>query len=97
MNEYKKSELTCYAKQCAKASDTLMTGVCYADDLSRTEICREILDNGNEELLLEVSKRFAKYVNDQDVFDCGNKAVQDFRDLIKAIVECCEEHGFFEE
>lgn len=43
MIKHKKSELTCYAKQCAKASDTLMTGVCYADDLSRTEICREII------------------------------------------------------
>lgn len=97
MIEHKKSELTYYAKQCAKASDTLVTGSCYADELSRNEICDEILVDGNEELLFEISKRFAKYVNDQTLFHYENKGFQDFHALLRAIVDCCEENNLFAE
>lgn len=95
MSVYKKSELTQYAKRCARASDTLMTGVCYADELSRSEICKEILDKDNEELLLEISKRFAKYANDQNVFHYENQGFQDFHELINAIINCCDENNLF--
>lgn len=94
---YKKSELTQYAKQCAKMSDKFMNDYLCSEELSRNEICREIVHDGNEELLLEISKRFAKYADCHDlwVYDCAS--VEDFYELIKKIINCCEENDLFAE
>lgn len=95
VRKYKKSELTQYAKQCAEMSDEFMNDCLCAAELSSNEICREIVHVGNEELLLEISKKFAKYAGCHDlwVYDCAS--VEDFYELIKKIINCCEENGLF--
>lgn len=98
VRKYKKSELTQYAKQCAKMSDNFMDHCLCAEELSRNEICREIVHAGNEELLLEISKRFAKYADCHGpwVNECASVAdFYTFYELIKKIINCCEENGLF--
>lgn len=91
--KYKKSELTRFAKTCAYGANQMLNGVCVAGEV-RGSICRDILSN-DEELLLEVSKRFAKYAKDQIVFDVENGEVQEFQNLIEKIIECCEDNNWF--
>lgn len=91
--KYKKSELTRFAKTCAYGANQMLNGVCVAGEV-RGSICKDILDN-DEELLLEVSKRFAKYTKDQIGFDVENGEVQDFQNLIEKIIECCEDNDWF--
>lgn len=95
MTEYKKSELTAFAKQCSIASNQLSNGICFASELVKENIGRQILRGNNEEILLEVSKRFAKYAKEQDAFDVETGEVQDFQKLIVKIIECCDENDWF--
>ena len=91
--KYKKSELTRFAKDCAWGANQMLNGVCMAGEI-KGNICRGILDD-DEELLLEVSKRFAKHAKDTMGFDVENGEVQDFQHLIEKIIECCEENDWF--
>lgn len=91
--KYKKSELTRFAKTCAYGANQMLNGVCVAGEV-RGSICKDILCN-DEELLLEVSKRFAKYAKDQIGFDVENGEVQDFQNLIEKIIKCCEDNDWF--
>lgn len=91
--EYKKSELTRFAKNCAWGAHQMLNGICMAEEI-KGYISRDIL-NDDEELLLEVSKRFAKHAKDTMSFDVENGTVQDFQNLIEKIIECCEENDWF--
>lgn len=93
VKKYKKSELTRFAKDCAYGANQMLNGVCMAGEI-KGNISRDILNN-DEELLLEVSKRFAKYVKDQMGFDVETGEVQDFQRLIDKLVECCEDNDWF--
>lgn len=98
---YSKSELTYFAKQCEKGEYYMLTGCCFADEITHTEIGRmlssESFADDQEELLLEVSKRYAKRCREQSSFNVENAEVQDFQSIIAKIVNCCEEHNWFEE
>ena len=91
--KYKKSELTRFAKDCAWGVNQMLNGVCMAEEI-KGNISRDIL-NDDEELLLEVSKRFAKHAKDTMGFDVENGTVQDFQNLIEKIIGCCEENDWF--
>lgn len=92
---YKKSELTRFAKICADGAHCMLNGVCLAEE-AKGEIQRSIL-NGNDELLLEVAKRFAKVAKDEMAFNVESGEVQDFQNLIERIIECCDENDWFME
>ncbi len=93
--EYKRSKLTQFTKECAYGANQMLNGICIAEELSKSDIGQDIINNDNEELLLEVSKRFAKYTKDQMAFDVENGEVQHFQDIIEKIIECCEENNWF--
>lgn len=95
MAKYKKSELTAFAKNCAWGAHQMLNGVCMAEEVVKTQIGRSI--SHDEELLLEVSKRFAKHCKDTMAFDVENGTVQDFQDIIEAIIYCCEENNWFDD
>lgn len=90
--KYKKSGLTQFAKDCANGANHMLLGVCMAGEI-KGNIYRNI--DRDEELLLEVSKRFAKYAKDTVGFDVETGEVQDFQRLIDKIIECCEENDWF--
>ena len=92
--EYKKSELTKFAKTCSYGASQMLNGVCVAEGISKSNIGQDLI-NDDAELLLEVSKRFAKYANDQMSFDVQNGDVQDFQTIIEKIVTCCEDNDWF--
>lgn len=91
--KHKKSELTKFAKDCAYGTNQMINGICMAGEI-KGDISREIL-NYDEELLLEVSKRFAKYTKDAMRFDVETGELQDFQRLIDKIIDCCEENDWF--
>lgn len=94
--EYKKSELTQFAKQCAWAVNQMSNGVCTAGEIAHSDIGREINNFNDNDLLLEISKRYAKYAKDYACFDVDNGETQDFQSIANKIVNCCEDHDWFE-
>ncbi len=63
-----KKSLTKFAKDCAWESRALINGLCMSEELVHSELDRKIA-NGfvevNEDLILEIVKIFAKYINDE--------------------------------
>ena len=94
--KYKKSELTKFAKGCAYGANQMLNGVCVAEEISKSNIGRDLINNDETELLLEISKRYAKYAKDQMGFYVDNGEVENFQNIIEKIVECCEENNWFE-
>lgn len=92
---YKKSDITAFAKICAKGQDTFSLANCYAQEIVHSEMGRELVHIGNEELLFEVAKRYAKYAQSESSFDVETGETQEFQDLIDKIVEICEENDWF--
>ncbi len=92
---YKKSELTQFVKECAYGANQMLNGICIAEEISESDIGRDIINSENEELLLEVSKRFAKYAKDQMAFDVENREIQNFQGIIEKIIEYCEDNNWF--
>ena len=90
---YKKSDLTRFAKDCAYGANSILNGICMAGEIKGD--IKNALFNDDEELLLEVSKRFAQYAKDTVGFDVETGEVQDFQCLIDKIVQCCEENDWF--
>ena len=91
--KYKKTEITRFAKDCAWGAHQMLNGCCMAGEI-KGSICRDVLNDDND-LLFEVSKRFAKHAKDTMGFDVENSEVQDFQNLIEKIIECCEENNWF--
>lgn len=94
--KYKKSELTAFSKNCAYGADQLLNGFLVATDIAYSQIGTNIKQNNDPYLLLEVSKRYVKYVKNEIGFDMDNGEVQDFQNIIEAIVTCCEENNWFQ-
>ena len=78
MIKYKKSVLTQFAKHCAYGANQILNGSCVAEEISKSDIGRTLANTDDEDLLLEISKRFAKYAKDQMGFDVDNGEVQNF-------------------
>lgn len=97
MMKYKRSELTQFAKNCAYGANQILNGVCMAEFITTSNIGKSLANIEDKELLLEISKRFAKYAKDQMSFNVENGEVQNFQNIISKIVDCCEEHDWFEE
>ena len=93
--EYKKSELTRFAKDCAWTHEKAVNLVCMSEYISKTKIAKE-LENDNKEILLEVSKRFAKYTKENLEIDLANGEVQTAMNILNDIISCCEENNWFE-
>lgn len=93
--KYKKSELTVFAKNCAYGANQMLNGVCMASEITHSEIGNYFRNNNDGELLLEISKRFSRYAKDEMGFDVDNGEVQDFQNIIKSIIDCCEENNWF--
>ena len=93
--KYKKSILTSFAKDAAFGANLMLNSICIAENISKSDIGRSLKNEDDSELLLEVSKRFAKYAKVESEFDADIGEVQDFQQIIDNIIECCEEHNWF--
>lgn len=91
----KKSDLTQFAKDCVYAHDKAVKLECISEDIMRTYIGKELI-NDNQDILMEVSKRFAKYTKESMNIDLDNGEVQNVQNILNAIVDCCEENNWFE-
>lgn len=91
----KKSELTAFAKNCAYAHEKAVKLMCISEELVRLDIGKELI-NDDQNILLEVSKRFAKYARENINIDLDNGEVQNLQNILNAIIDCCEENNWFE-
>lgn len=66
-----------------------------SEDIMRTQIGKELI-NDNQNVLLEVSKRFAKYAKETINTDLDNGEVQNLQNILNAVINCCEENNWFE-
>lgn len=92
---YKKSEITQFAKECVYAQNQFLNSMCIAENLKRTDIAKEFRNGIDDELLIEIAKRYAKYAKFECTIDLDNSDIQDSQNIINTIVECCEEHKWF--
>ena len=65
-----------------------------SEDIMRTQIGKELI-NDNQNVLLEVSKRFAKYAKETINIDLDNGEVQNLQNILNAVINCCEENNWF--
>lgn len=93
--DYKASQLTRFAKDCAWGLSTMLNGIFMAEEIAHSSICRDLKNETDEDLLIEISKRFAKYTKNVMSFDADVGEVQDFQSIICQIVDCCEENDWF--
>ena len=91
----KKSDLTRFAKDCVYAHDKAVKLECISENIIRTYIGKELV-NDNQDILLEVSKRFAKYTRESMNIDLDNGEIQNVQNILNTIIDCCEENNWFE-
>ena len=94
--EFKRSQFTQFAKDCSYGLSRMIDAICMAEEISHSEIGNTFKHGMDEKMLIEISKRFAKYTNDKDIFDAEICEVQDFRNIICQIIDCCEENNWFD-
>lgn len=94
---FKKSQLTRFAKDCSYGSSRMIDAICMAEEIIHSDIGMAFRNGIDEELLVEVSKRFAKYANDTISFEVNTGDVQEFQSIICQVIECCEENNWFVE
>lgn len=90
----KKADLTQFAKDCVYAHDKAVKLECISEDIVRTYIGRELINN-NQNILLEVSKRFVKYARENINIDLDNGEIQNLQNILNSIIDCCEENNWF--
>ena len=91
----KKSDLTKFAKDCVYAHEKAVKLECISEEITRTNIGKALI-NDNPDILLEVSKRFAKYAKENISIDLDNRDIQNVQNILNAIIYCCDEHNWFE-
>lgn len=93
--DYKKSELTAFAKTLAYAHFQYLNTMCIAEEVSVSDIGKKFRCGDNDKLLVEIAKRYAKYVRNECSVDLENGAIQNCQNIINDIVACCEENNWF--
>lgn len=96
MEKIKKSDITRFAKDCAYAHKNAVMLMCISEDISRSTVGKELINFDDEELLLKVSRRFAKFATEEMHMDVNVGEVQNTQDIINDIISCCEENNWFE-
>ncbi|MCT7397751.1 hypothetical protein N5B56_01450 [Eubacterium sp. LFL-14] len=96
MEKIKKSELTRFAKDCAFTHKNAVIFVCMSEEIAHSKIGK-MLKEENSGILIEVSKRFAKYATEEMEFDTETSETQDTQNIINDIINCCEENNWFRE
>lgn len=95
MSHVNKSDLTIFAKNCAYAHEKAVKLECISEEISKVGIARELM-NDNQDILLEVSKQFAKYTKESMSIDLENGDVGNIQYILNSIINCCEENNWFE-
>lgn len=93
--DYKKSEITKFAKEIVCAQEKLFDVMCAADEIAHSEIGTIFKNGVSDELLIEISKRFAKYVKNDTDIDVDNGDVHTCQDIVNEVINCCVEHNWF--
>lgn len=98
--DYKKSELTKFAKTCAYANNTLLNAICVSGDVLMTDISKTLnheLTSDNTELIYEIAKEFSKYTKDEMLADAkmSEDTLNELTNVLSLLVDCCEENDWF--
>lgn len=91
----KNSELTQFAKDLVVAHNSAIKYIVKSEDIEASKIRKEIITYDNQELLLEISKRFAKYARAEMSIDLECSSTQDTQDMLNKVIRCCDENDWF--
>lgn len=93
---YKKSEMTA---NCVWLEKRFIDCICTTEEIYHSAIGQEFLDRigMDEKLLLGISKRFAKYAQDDLGVDVDTCEVQLVQNMINLIIDCCDKYNWFRE
>ena len=92
----KKAELTAFAKQLASAHRRYCDVMCIAEEITKSDMGRKLKSGMDENLLMEIAKRYAKYVRNECSVDLDNGETQTCQDIINDVLSCCEENNWFQ-
>ena len=93
----KYSKLTQFAENCVYAHERAIQLMCISEEMAKDEIAQEYKDSGDESLILEISKEFAKYTKENITINLDIGEVEETVIMLNAIIECCEKHNWFED
>jgi len=94
--EIKKADLTTFAKGLAYTHHQYHNVMCMAEEITKSDIGRKFMDGMDEKLLIEIAKRYAKYVRNECSVDIDNGETQTCQNIINEGVNCCEENNWFQ-
>lgn len=94
--EIKKKDLTAFAKELANVHHQYLNIACMAEEITKSDIGRKLQNGMDEELLMEIAKRYAKYVCNECTVDIDTGETQTCQDIINEVVSCCEENNWFQ-
>ena len=94
--EIKKKDLTAFAKELANAHHQYHNIACMAEEITKSRIGRKLQNGMDRNLLMEIAKRYAKYVCNECTIDIDTGETQTCQDIINEVVSCCEENDWFQ-
>lgn len=96
---YKNSDIKAFGKKCAEVEKSFIDSIYMAEKIYYSEIGKEILREigRDEELLIAISRQFAKYEDKRKKFDMNGWEVQLIQNMVELIVKCCEIYNWFHE
>ena len=92
----RKLEITKFAKDCAFAHKSAVMFIGTSQEIANSKIGK-LLKEENDDFLIEVSKRFAKFAKENINFSLEDCAIDDAVAIINNIIDCCEENNWFNE
>lgn len=97
--KYTEAQIGNFAKMLSDCSYELTNALCLSEEVSHTEIGRVIANYTGDDksnLIYRISSKFASIVNDRSAPDLEVACVQDACNIIEQVVNCCEEHNWFD-
>jgi len=90
-----KKDITDFAKTLSNAHHQFLNTMCISEEITKSSIGRLLKNRTDDTLIMEIAKRYAKYVRNECNIDVDNGEVQECQDLINEIIDCCEENNWF--
>lgn len=96
---YQKLEMTAFAKNRTWVEKIFIDCICMTEEIYHSAIGQELLDRlgRDENLLIDISRRFAEQAQDGTGVDVNIYEVQLVQNMMTLIIDCCDKHNWFRE
>ena len=80
--EYKKSDLTKFAQNAVDTHHQHLNTMYMAEEISLSDLGKAFRNGIDEKLLMDISKRYAKYIGNTYDVDLDNTAIQNCQNIL---------------